>query len=38
MGLVKFLRMRDLRLAMNDKNLPEPVRVTARKIYLIRRA
>ena len=38
MALVKFLRMRDLRLAMNDKNLPEPVRITARKIYLIRRA
>ena len=37
MALVKFLRMRDLRLAMNDKNLPEAVRVTARKIYLIRR-
>ena len=38
MKLVKFLRMRDLRLVMNDKNLPEPVRITARKIYLIRRA
>ena len=38
MGLVKFLRMRDLRLTMNDKNLPEAVRVTARKIYLVRRA
>jgi hypothetical protein len=38
MALVKFLRMRDLRLVMNDKNLPEPVRITARKIYLIRRA
>jgi hypothetical protein len=37
MGLVKFLRMRDLKLAMNDRNLPEAVRVTARKIYLIRR-
>jgi hypothetical protein len=38
MGLVKFLRMRDLKLAMNDKNLPEAVRVTARKLYLIRRS
>ncbi|MGH9443661.1 MAG: hypothetical protein ACRD16_15465 [Thermoanaerobaculia bacterium] len=38
MGLVKFLRMRDLKLVMNDRNLPEAVRVTARKIYLIRRA
>ena len=37
MALVKFLRMRDLKLAMNDKNLPEAVRVTARKIYLVRR-
>jgi hypothetical protein len=38
MSLVKFLRMRDLKITMSDKNLPEAVRVTARKIYLIRRA
>jgi hypothetical protein len=38
MALVKFLRMRDLKLSMNDKNLPEAVRLTARKLYLIRRA
>ncbi len=37
MKLVKFLRMRDLKITMSDKNLPEAVRVTARKIYLIRR-
>jgi hypothetical protein len=37
MALVKFLRMRDLKMTMSDKNLPEAVRVTARKIYLVRR-
>jgi hypothetical protein len=37
MSLVKFLRMRDLRATMNDRNLPEAVRVTARKLYLIKR-
>ncbi len=38
MGLVKFLRLRDLKSTMNDRNLPEAVRVTARKLYLIKRA
>ena len=37
MGLVKFLRIRDLKSVMNDRNLPEAVRVTARKLYLIKR-
>lgn len=37
MSLVKFLRIRDLRSVMNDRNLPEAVRVTARKLYLIKR-
>jgi len=37
MSLVKFLRMRDLKATMNDRNLPEPVRITARKLYLIKR-
>jgi hypothetical protein len=36
-GLVKFLRIRDLKLTMNDRNLSEGVRVAARKLYLIRR-
>jgi hypothetical protein len=37
MSLVKFLRMRDLKATMNDRNLAEPVRITARKLYLIKR-
>jgi hypothetical protein len=37
MRLVKFLRIRDLKSVMNDRNLPEAVRVTARKLYLIKR-
>ena len=37
MRLVKFLRIRDLKATMNDRNLPEAVRVTARKFYLIKR-
>jgi len=38
MSLVKFLRMRDLKAVMIDRNLHEGVRVTARKLYLIKRA
>ena len=38
MHLVKFLRLRDLKAIMNDRSLPEAVRVTARKLYLIKRA
>jgi len=38
MSLVKFLRIRDLKAAMNDRNLHEAVRVTARKLYLIKRS
>jgi len=37
MRLVKFLRIRDLKATMNDRNLPEAVRVTARKLYVIKR-
>jgi hypothetical protein len=37
MRLVKFLRIRDLKATMNDRNLPEAVRVTARKFYVIKR-
>jgi hypothetical protein len=37
MHLVKFLRIRDLKSTMNDRNLPEAVRVTARKLYIIKR-
>ena len=37
MRLVKFLRIRDLKATMNDRNLPEAVRVTARKLYIIKR-
>jgi hypothetical protein len=37
MRLVKFLRIRDLKSAMNDRSLPEAVRVTARKLYIIKR-
>ena len=36
-GLVKFLRIRDLKLTMNDRSLPEGVRTAARKLYLVRR-
>jgi len=35
--LIKRLQMRDLRNIGRDRNLPEAVRVTARKIYLQRR-
>jgi len=38
MSLVKFLRLRDLKAVMNDRNLPEPVRIVARKLYLIKRS
>ena len=38
MSLVKFLRLRDLKAVMNDRNLPEPVRIVARKLYLVKRS
>ena len=38
MSLVKFLRLRDLKAVMNDRNLPEPVRIVARKLYIVKRA
>ena len=38
MSLVKFLRLRDLKAIMNDRSLAEAVRVTARKLYLIKRS
>jgi len=38
MSLVKFLRIRDLKSVMNDRGLAEAVRVTARKLYLIKRS
>lgn len=38
MSLVKFLRVRDLKATMNDRNIPEAVRVTARKFYMIKRS
>ena len=38
MSLVKFLRLRDLKSVMNDRGLAEAVRVTARKLYLIKRS
>jgi len=37
MGLVKFLRIRDLKTTMSDRSLPEAVRVTARKLYILKR-
>ncbi len=37
MRLVKFLRIRDLKTTMADRSLPEAVRVTARKFYVIKR-
>jgi hypothetical protein len=38
MSLVKFLRLRDLKAVMNDRNLPEPVRIVARKLYIVKRS
>jgi len=38
MSLVKFLRLRDLKATMNDRNLPEPVRIVARKLYIVKRS
>ncbi|HWC65460.1 MAG TPA: hypothetical protein VG777_05205, partial [Thermoanaerobaculia bacterium] len=38
MNLVKYLRIRDLKTIMNDRTLSEAVRVTARKLYLIKRS
>jgi hypothetical protein len=36
-GLVKYLRLRDLKQVMSDRNLSEAVRVGARKLYLLKR-
>jgi hypothetical protein len=38
MSLVKYLRLRDLKTIMSDRTLSEAVRVTARKLYLIKRS